>query len=513
MTPCLSFRIQNVANAFRSIRNATVIASAVLVLGVSSALAQDNKLGIVDFKTSCVEEAQSSFEHGLALLHHMMYFQAGALFDKAALKTPDCAMLHWGVAMSNFHPLWPGRPSKKAMSNGGAAVKQMNAIDNVSGLERALIAAASAFYTVDTTNYRERISAWATAQKAAFDQFPNDVDATAFYALSQLVTAPRGDKTMAQQRAAGDLLEGIHAKFPLHPGAIHYAIHAYDNPALAGKGLRFARIYGKIAPDVPHALHMPSHIFVRLGHWEETIEWNERSASAALAQPLGDTISSHYAHAMDYLIYSQLQRGVFQTAEKLVEEFLSHKNQQSNFGSAYALAASPVRVLLEQEKWSEVANLSINMHPAIAWEKFPQARAMVWFAKGIGAARIGKVEIANQALTELGDIRSKLEKSKQGYWAKLTNAQIKSIQAWLELKKGDIELATKLQLEAADIEDAVGKSPVTPGHVLPARELLGDMYVQLDQIDYAKLAYEKALSTTPNRRRSLKGLVKLRGAH
>ena len=481
-------------------------AASLLAMGTAAPQANANDLGNVDFQTSCSAEANGAFNDGLTLLHHMMYFQADALFSAASEKSPDCAMLHWGVAMTKFHPLWPGRPGPEKIAAGQAAVERMQRANVGSETEQAFKAAAAAYYEGDETPYPERISAWAATQAEAFDKHPENVDATAFHALGLLATAPRGDKSLANQRAAGALMETLDQRTDLHPAVYHYAIHAYDNPVLYERALPFARDYGKIAPDVPHALHMPSHIFVRAGLWDQVIDWNVRSAEVALAHPLGGVITNHYAHAMDYLIYAVLQKGDFARAEELLAEFVSHANQQDNFGSAYALAASPVRVALEQEQWGLLAAMSGDMHPAISWEKFPQTAAMRWFAIGLGAARSDNLARATEALEQLAELRQTLETSKQGYWLKLVEAQILSVEAWMEMSRGNTALAINLQTKAADMEDAVGKSPVTPGHVLPARELLGDLYAEAGRTDDALSAFHATLSHSPNRRRSLVAL-------
>lgn len=486
-------------------RTGTALAALVLAgqTALSAPAAEAAGLGEVTFRTSCAAPADAAFREGLTLLHHMMYVQAEAAFTAAAGADPDCAMLEWGVAMSNFHPLWAGRPSEDETGRGGAAAARLAAMTGASPIEDALIAAALAFYKPANGGYRESIAAWAAAQAAAFEAFPGDIDVAALFALSQLATAPRGDPGMARQRAAGDLLDRLHAAAPLHPGVIHYAIHAYDNPPLAERGRPYAEVYGAIAPEVPHALHMPTHIFVRLGMWDEAVSWNARSATAAKAQPVRGTTSVHYAHAMDYLIYAHLQRGEVDAAQALLDELVGIANHQPSFGSAYALAAAPVRVPLEQGDWAGAAALPAEMHGAIDWAKFPQCEAMRWYARGLGAVRSGDADGARAALARLAELRAALEDAGQGYWARLTEAQMLGIEGWLELAQGNAELAVQLQTKAADIEDAAGKSPVTPGHVLPARELLGDMLAELGRADAARRAYEATLAQTPNRRRSL----------
>ncbi len=463
-------------------------------------------LGNVTFPTTCTVQSNATFQEGLTLLHHMMYLQAEAAFNRGIEQDDSCAMLHWGVAMSNFHPLWPGQPSTPETERGRTAFQALSGITGLSTVELNLVDSIRAFYEPAEASYRERIAFWAASLHDAYLASPNDHDTAAFYALSLLATAPRGDKSMVQIKRAGALLEMLHDMAPRHPGVIHYAIHAYDNPPLAERGLPYARIYDQIAPSVPHALHMPSHIFIRLGYWDEAIEWNRRSADAALAQPHGDLVSGHFAHAMDYRIYAHLQRGEVEEAQAILDEFLAVENHQPNFGAAYALAASPVRVLLEQGKWAEAAALPAEMHSAIPWEKFPQCTSMNTFARGIGAIRSGDIEKASNILKELEELRAVLDARKLSYWESLTKVQMMSIEAWIELSLGNKDLAIQLQTMAADLEDTVGKSPVTPGHVLPARELLGDLLTEIGNAEDARTAYQMTLSLTPNRHRSMQAL-------
>ena len=498
--------MKKITNIVRAVSTTTVLALAVLPM---SGLASDQDvsvLGSVSFPTTCNAQANATFQEGLTLLHHMMYVQAEEIFNKGIEQDDSCAMLHWGVAMSNFHPLWPGQPSADETRHGTAAADKLSDMTNLSPAEAGLVDAVLAFYAPAEASYRERIAFWAAAMQTHYAASPNDLDTAAFYALSLLATAPRGDKTMEQTKAAGALLEKLHDQAPRHPGVVHYAIHAYDNPLLAEKGLRFARLYDQIAPSVPHALHMPSHIFVRLGLWEETIEWNRRSADAAMAQSHGDFISGHFSHAMDYGIYAQLQSGDFKKAQESLDEFVAIANLQPNFGSAYALAASPARVLLEQEKWSDAAELSDTLHPAVPWDNFPQCVSINAFARGIGAIRSGDIESASNVLKELADLHETLNARGLGYWSSLTEAQVLSIEAWREFALGNNELAITLQTKAADMEDRVGKSPVTPGHVLPARELLGDLLTEMGDEANARKAYKTTLALSPNRRRSVLAL-------
>ncbi len=455
----------------------------------------------VDLQTTCSPEADAEIDEGLTLLHNMMYIEAEVAFGRAAEADPDCAMAQWGIAMANFHPLWPGTPTDEETARGTAAAERLAAMMPGSDLEQAFANAAVAFYVPDHDDYRARLAAWAEAQQAAHEQNPQNVDAAALAALSRLATAPAGPEQIEANARVGEALDALHKTAPNHPGVIHYAIHAFDNPPLKDHGLPYAEIYDKAAPAAAHALHMPSHIFTRTGDWAKSVDLNRRAAEAALSASK-DVIQTHYAHAVDYMVYGNLQMGQTAEAARLVDELLAIDNHQVSFGGAYALAASPVRLLLEQEKWADAASLSPNMHASIPWEKFPQATAMLWFAKGLGAARTDDVTNARGAIEELSTLHNAMQEQKQDYWARLTEGQILTVEAWIALAEGNDEIALANQTMAADLEDEIGKSPVTPGHVLPARELLGDMLSELGRTDEAGEAYRATLAHSPNRARS-----------
>lgn len=459
----------------------------------------------VNLPTTCTTEADAVVDEGLSLLHNMMYIAAEAAFNRAAEADPACAMADWGIAMANFHPLWPGGPIEAETRRGTEAVQRLAGKTAGNTVEQSFVDAVMAFYAPEHETYPARIAAWAVAQDAAYVQNPDNRDAAALAALARLAIAPRGPDGIAANAAVGDLLDELHAKAPDHPGVIHYAIHAYDNPPLKDRGVPYAEIYDKSAPEAAHALHMPAHIFTRTGDWSKSVDLNRRSAKAALDLS-GAVIQTHYAHAIDYMVYGYLQLGQPEQASALVDEMLAMDNHQASFGGAYALAASPVRLLMEQDKWAEMAALSPDLHPSIPWEKFPQAVAMRWFAKGVGAARSNDVATARAAVGQLKALHEQLIARQQGYWAKLTEAQILSVEAWIEFAEGNEDLAVMHQTKAADIEDKIGKSPVTPGHVIPARELLGDLLTMLGRTDAAADAYRATLSQSPNRARSLAAL-------
>ncbi len=465
-----------------------------------------NDLGQVDFTVSCNYEAQNKFNRGLALLHHMMYKQAEQEFEEVARIDPKCAMTYWGIAMTLFHPLWPGEPTKEDLEKGWKAIQKAEALKPYTMREKALIDAAAAFYKDwESLEHKKRISLWEAAQKEVFEAYPDDPEATVFYALAHLATAPKSDKTFTHQKEAGKILESLHAKLPGHPAGFHYLIHAYDNPALAHLAVDAAHGYDKIAPDVPHALHMPSHIFTRLGHWSDSIGWNERSAEAAWRQPVNGATSMHYVHAIDYLMYAYLQKAQDKKAKELLERVNVTKNYQESFATTYAIAAAHARYTLERRKWSEAAALSLHVSNLSSLQKYPGIESIVYFTRGLGAARINDLNSAQREIEKLDDIYNRLIEKNLGYWAVLTNAQRKTVSAWIAFSEGDKRKALMIMQEAADLEESVDKHPVTPGSVLPARELLGDMLVLLNKPEEALKEYEISLKYSPNRLNSLYG--------
>jgi tetratricopeptide (TPR) repeat protein len=460
--------------------------------------------GVVNFKTSCNSQAQVHFEHGLGMLHHMMYDQAVEIFDEAVRADPNCAMGYWGIAMTQLRPLW-APPTKDEFEKGFAAIEKAASLGAPSAREQDYIDALKTFYfTTKENNYRKGIKAWEMALEEVFGKYPDDIDAGAFYGLSLLATAPPDDKTYANQRKAGALLEELFERAPEHPGLFHYIIHAYDNTALASKGIEFAHGYDKLAPDVPHALHMPSHIFVRVGKWEENIDWNRRSADAALRQPVGDMTSMHHAHAIDYMIYGYLQQGRDQEAKAVLDELNAVEKYQPGV-TAYNITAAQARYPLERKQWEEAAKLPLRVHSDFPWDNYPAFEAITWWARGLGSARSGDLESARKAVEKIKKLHDKTSERGEDYWALLVDAQRKTVKAWILHEEGRHDEAVALMREAADQEDSVDKHPVTPSAVLPARELLGDMLLLHRKTDDAIAAYEAALEISPNRFNSLYG--------
>lgn len=462
-------------------------------------------LGIVEFETSCSDAVSDDFNRGVALLHHMMYKQAEQVFIEIIEKDPNCAMAYWGFAMTQMHPLW-APPSKEELAKGLFAVKTAESKSPPTEREQAYITAINGFYDgFKTKDHSTRIAIWSEGQKKVMESNPQDEDAVAFYALSNLATAPKADKTYSHQKESGAMLEELFVTVPEHPGVFHYTIHAYDNPVLAQRAVPVANGYDKIAPDVPHALHMPSHIFVRLGMWPEVIDWNTRSADAAKRQSPPDAISLHYAHAADYLIYSYLQKGQDKKAMQVLTELNEIANYQDSFASAYGVAGAQARYPLERMQWADAASLETRTHKDFKWDKYPQYEAISYFARGIGAARSGNIEVAQEALAKLNSLYEATVNSGDKYWPVIVDADRQSVAAWIEYAKGNKEEALAMMEKAADTEDSVDKHPVTPGAILPARDLLGDMLIDMGKPAMALVAYEKSLQISPNRFYSLYG--------
>ena len=472
----------------------------------NQAEAYGQKLGTVRFPVSCNEEAKPQVERGVALLHHMTYHGARSEFLTATQKDPDCAMGYWGQAMSYIHPLWSDAPNKQDFAAGHALIDKARNQANTTDREKAYIEAAAAYYEGGWSKKEaQNLKNFETEWRQVYQQFPEDVEAASFYALAHMAIASPGDKSYTKQKQAGAIAEKVLTRLPDHPGAHHYIIHAYDYPPLAPKALKTARSYGDIAPAIPHALHMPTHIFTRLGLWQESITMNKRSAAAALKHPAGSKISLHYPHALDYLAYAYLQKADDHSARQIMEEMLNQKDAfQTHIAASYAFTAIPARFALERQQWEEASALESGLPDNYSLEKFPAMEAVTYFARALGASRIGNIKKANQAIEKLTAFHEKA-KSTSAYWAKQIEIQRFSAMAWVEYQKGRKKEALKVMRQAADLESSTDKHPVTPGEILPARELLGDMLLDMGRYAQARLAYETALKRSPNRLNSLYG--------
>ena len=470
------------------------------------------ELGEVDFPISCNEQAQQEFEWGLLQLHHMMYTQAQEHFEAAAGADPGCAMAHWGVAMTSFQPLWHPT-SEEGLERGQAAMQAARQVGAPTDREQAYMGAVDAFFADPVppaasppADHEARVAAWKDAQRQLHEAHPEDVDAAAFYALAKVAHAqtqfsPEEDHDYALEREAGALLLSYYDRHPEHPGLHHYLLHAYDSPELAHKAEEVAEAYESLAPETPHALHMASHIFVRLGQWEKVAEFNERSAEAALGLAGEDPRwGGHYVHALDYTMYAYLQLGEEEGARHTLERI---QNTQEGMPPVltvgYGVAAPQARYYLEQQRWEEAAHLEPRAPDVIDWEALPAADALFNYARGLGAARIGDLEQAEAERERIAAAVRTLRDDGDDYWAHTTQALGQAVEAWILYERGEIEPALALMSEAADLEDSMEKHPITPGEVLPVRELYGEMLLEEGRTDDAIAAFEASLERTPNR--------------
>ncbi len=485
-----------------------------VLAGVTTAWAQAHdhppgdpqQLGVAVFPTSCAAGVHDEFNRAVAMLHSFWYQTSEKAFARVAQEDPKCAMAYWGVAMSRFHPLWE-KPNTEDLHVGQAALEQARTAGAKTERERDYINALSQFYhDAERVDHLLRMEAYEGAMAALFERYPDDSEAAIFYALAVLGVAyssPR-DSTYARQKQAGAVLERIFARQPNHPGVAHYIIHSYDFPSLAGRALEAARRYAKIAPDAPHALHMPSHIFTRLGLWQESITSNQAAATAARKdQWMGEEL-----HASDYLVYAFLQgaqdaeaRSIWQAMPTLRDGIPSY------FAGVYATAAIPARYALERRQWTEAAALTVpeGVFPGgtSCW-----AETTLHLSRGLGAVHTGKLADARRSLESLTNCREVLRQRHEELWADQVEVQRRAVAAWMALAEGHPDRAVAMMRSAAELEANTDKHPVTPGAVVPARELLGEMLLELNRPREAMLAFEATLEDAPNRFRSLYGAAR-----
>ena len=470
------------------------------------------QLGEVTFSVSCNAAAQKEVNRAMALFHSFWFGPAKKSFAKVLEHDPECGMAHWGIAiMSMGNPFgWP--PDPKAMKAAAAAMAEAQRVGAKSEREREYIAALATFFKDwQTTDYRTRAVALEKAMGDLAAKYPADDEAQILYALVLNVTALPTDKTFANQLKAVAILEPLLKKYPNHPGVAHYLIHTYDYAELAEKGLPAARVFAKIAPSVPHALHMPSHIFSRVGLWPEMVESNRASYLAAKGELKETTlgIGTYDAlHAMDYLVFAHLQQAQDKAAKQVLDEVSGiRKVNVENFAAAYAFAAIPARFALERGDWKQAAELKLS--PAdLAWSKLPQAEAILVFARGLGAARTGDVAAARKDVERLHALKEAMTAAKMDYWAGQTDFQIKAVNAWIALAEKCRDEALQLMRAAADAEDASDRHPVTPGNVAPSRELLGEMLIELNSQTQALTELQRSLKRDPNRFRGIYGAAR-----
>jgi len=502
---------ESIAMTYRRI-SVGFAAAALLALPIQPGAQADTGTKIVEevgFATSCNPAVQQPFRHAVWTLHSFWYPEALKDFTAVAEAEPDCAMAYWGIAMSHWYPLWYP-PTAASLKAGSEAIAKAMAASTKSEREKDYIAAIAAFYCDnDKLDHRTRALAYEKAMEQVHLKYLDDREAGVFYALALNATALPTDKTFANKRKAAGILDKVWAEQPNHPGVVHYLIHSDDSPQFAQVGLDAAICYAKIAPEVPHALHMPSHIFTRLGLWQQSIESNVAAHAAAAAYVSKTSgpgaFDGETVHTMDYLEYAYLQTAQDRQAKKVVDELLSFRQGENpNLGMSYAVAAIPVRFALERRDWPAAASLS---PPQIGYplERFPWAGAMISFARSLGLARTGDTAGAEAEIAAIKSSEDSLREAKDTYWANQVEVLRLGAAGILAHVQGNNQKAVELVRAAADLDATMDKHPATPASVLPARELLADLLLELNQPEAALKEYQQALDSEPNRFHSLLG--------
>lgn len=495
--------------------NALLLVSA---LALAQAAPHDHEhaasdLGKVNFQTTCSPAAQAVFERGVAWLHSFEYQRAEKTFEQAAAADPGCSIAHWGAAMSNYHPLW-APPTPSELEKGRAAVAKAEASPAKSERERDYVAAIATFYRdSDKLDHKTRALSYNAAMSTLHGRYPADNEAAIFYALSQIAAgAIDKDPNYARQKDAAAILNKVLKEEPDHPGVAHYLIHSFDYPALAELALPAAHRYADIAPASAHAQHMPSHIFTRLGLWDESIKSNLAAESAAIAFAKSSGMAGAWdqqLHAMDYLTYAYLQEGRDSDAQKVFDELkvMQHADPPSPT-VAYAATAIPARVLLERRSWKEAAAFELPAGTAglAALANHKWSLANIEFAKAIGAARSGDIKLAKDQSAKLSDLEQSIKIQPGDYdWRTQISIERQIADAWIAWAEGRKDEAVASMRAVADLDDGTEKHPVTPGAILPAREQLGELLLEAGRPTEALAAYEVSLQRAPKRLAGLYG--------
>ena len=460
------------------------------------------QFGDVSFSESCSQETKQTFNLAISLLHSFEYIEAEKAFVQVIDKDPDCAMAYWGVAMSIYHGLW-APPAESVLKKGVKLLEVAETLPKSKKTEDYLEAIGAFYKDWETVDNQTRKQDYANKMKEMYLANQTDTEVAVFYALALRASAIPTDKTYAKQREAGSLLEELFKKEPNHPGIAHYIIHSYDYPELAELGLSTARRYADIAPNSAHAQHMPSHIFTRLGLWDESIKTNINSASSAICYAESTSPGAHWdeeVHAMGYLVYAYLQTGNTKLAEEQYAYLKTFKKIfPPNFKIAYTAAAIPARIAVENKNWEKAANITLPEIGELDWQKFPWQSSLLHFAKALGNIHTNNLEAANEELEVLRSSEQALISQKEPYMANQVAIQIKTVEAWIMLSDGNNDHALAFMKAAADMESKTSKHPVTPGEIVPADELLADMLLKLEMPKEALAVYELNLKRRPNR--------------
>ena len=472
---------------------------------------QPERLVTVRFPVSCSSVVQADFERAVALLHHMTYPQAREAFQAIAGREPGCAMARWGIAMTLFQPLWPTRPSPEELRQGWEAVERAQAL-RATDRERAFIAAAAAFFRDPaSTDYWGRIDRWEAAQASVHVRFPTDPEASAFYALALLASARPGPSTREHSRQAAALLRLILRDNPDHPGAMHYLVHADDVPGQESEDLGVVNRYEEAAPANPHALHMPTHIYTRLGDWDGVIRGNLRAADAALGYrvgPGGVFVWDEFPHAIEYLVYGYLQVGADDRAAAQIARLFSTPGLEPSAKTAFHLASIPARYALERLAWTEAAALTPRASSAVDWDQFAWPEAISWFARGYGGVRSRQGAGPREAAARLTELEARAGKAGEDIFARQIQILRLELDGWIVHAAGDDGAALSLLRQAAELEEHTPKPAVTPAPTIPAREIEGDLLMELGRPKEALAAYRESLRRFPRRFNGMLGAAR-----
>lgn len=462
-------------------------------------------LGRVEIESSCARDAQSHIEIGTAQLHHMWYEKARESFQEAADADDDCAMAYWGLAMTYYTPLW-AKPTPEDLQKGARAAERAVELGGETEREQAYIDAIAAFYDdYENRDHQERAKAFEEGWKQANESDTADVEAASFYALAMLSTVPPTAEDVEVQREAGAMLEKVLEEVPQHPGGHHYLIHAYDNPQLASEAVQVARSYSELAPSVPHALHMPSHTFTRLGMWDESIEWNKRSEEAARRNPVDGVDYMDLYHAQDYLTYAYLQEARDAEAQKVAERAKQAQTPQQHAASAYASVAIPARLALEPRDWEAAANVEPLHRESIEWERWPYIEGITHATRAVGLIELNELDLARVELDKMAELHQASAELNEPYWTGQLEIYQDVVRALLADAEGNTDEAIAGLRDAADAQEALGKHPVTPGRVIQPSEMLAETLRQNGQAAEALEVYQDALEKRPRRFRAVYG--------
>ncbi len=490
-----------------------VVASRAPATAAQESRSSADSLGTVHFPISCSSRAQADFDRAMALLHHMTYPQARAAFGKVAEREPRCAMAHWGVAMTLFQPLWPTRPSPDDIRRGREEIRQGRALGRPTEREQLFLEAGAAFFREpDSTDYWERIRGWQQAMERGHAEFPQDAEVAVWLALADLAVAPAAAAvTRRQSDRAAALLLGVLRRDPDHPGAMHYLIHADDVPGREHESPEVVRRYETVAPQNPHALHMPSHIYTRLGEWEPVIRGNLRAADAALEHPAGvgdRLVWDEFPHAIEYLVYAYLQIAADDSALAQLRRLQRTGPLEPTFKTAFHLASTAARYALERHAWTEAMSLAPRDPPSLDWDRFAWPEAVTWFARGLGAAREGRLDQARVAGARLVELEAAAGRSGEDLFARQVAVLRLAAAGWFAHAASLPDSGVTLMRRAAELETSTPKPAVTPGPTLPGYELLGDMLLEQKRPTDALEAYRRSLELYPRRLNSLLGAAR-----